>query len=66
MYALVKAAGLKTKKILSSKRNCRNGLSLQKMNKDMMKRLTADCVFLSAIWTIPLVGNMVTIEAGFI
>jgi hypothetical protein len=37
MYALVKAAGLKTKKILSSK-GCRNGLSLQKMNKDMMKR----------------------------
>jgi hypothetical protein len=65
MYALVKAAGLKTKKILSSK-GCRNGLSLQKMNKDMMKRLTADCVFLSAMWTIPLVGNMVTIEAGFI
>jgi hypothetical protein len=64
MYALVKAAGLKKQKIFQ--KNCRNGLSLQKMNKDMMKRLTADCVFLSAIWTIPLVGNMVTIEAGFI
>jgi hypothetical protein len=65
MYALVKAAGLKKQRKYCLQRNCRNGLSLQKMNKDMMKRLTADCVFLS-MWTIPLVGNMVTIEAGFI